>query len=71
MRLGPVKQMAEYTRVFVPDFDPWQNVPNLKFNRDDRKVKLNANHCDNANPKWGVPCFAGSSHNDLSTALIW
>ena len=39
----------------VPGNQPWRNVPNVNFNRDNRKVKLNANSDDNANDNWSVP----------------
>ena len=56
MRLGPVT-WKEKTHLTVPDNDPWTNVPNLNFNRDNRKIKLNYNWNDNCNPKWAVPSF--------------
>ena len=39
----------------VPGNQQWMNVPNVNFDRDDRKVKLNANWSDNANDNWSVP----------------
>lgn len=43
-----------------PDNEPWQNVPYVNFNRDNRKVKLNANWYDNANDNLAVPVFRES-----------
>ena len=45
----------------VSDENPWHNVPNLNFNRDDRKIKLNYNWNDNHNPNWSVPSFVRES----------
>ena len=42
----------------VPGLGLWQNVPNLNFNRGDRKLNLNANDCDNRNRNYAVPAFA-------------
>ncbi len=45
----------------VSDENPWQNVPNLNFNRDDRKIKLDENWYDNTNSSWAVPSFVRDS----------
>ncbi len=36
-------------------------MPNLNWNADNRKVKLNANNSDNRNEKWAVPVLRESS----------
>jgi hypothetical protein len=41
--------------------NPWQNVPNLNFNRNDRKIKLDENWYDNDNSNWAVPSFVRDS----------
>jgi hypothetical protein len=45
----------------VSDENPWQNVPNVNFNRDDRKIKLNYDWYDNYNSNWAVPSFVRDS----------
>lgn len=39
----------------------WSNVPILNFNRDDRKVNLNANDAGNRNRNYAVPSRRESS----------
>jgi hypothetical protein len=39
----------------VPGSGPWSYVPYLNWNRNDRKVKLNANWADNVNNNWAAP----------------
>ncbi|HWQ99684.1 MAG TPA: hypothetical protein VN397_02440 [Candidatus Methylomirabilis sp.] len=45
----------------VSDENPWQNVPNVNFNRDARKIKLNYDWYDNYNSYWAVPSFVRDS----------
>ncbi len=47
--------------VCVSDENSWQNVPNVHFNRDDRKIKLNYDWYDNDNSNWAVPSFVRDS----------
>jgi hypothetical protein len=52
----------------VSDENPWQNLPDLNFDRSDRKIKLNYNWYDNYNSDWSVPSFARESpSNPLPT----
>ena len=44
--------------VSVPGYRPWRRVPSLYFNRDPRRVRLDTDGCDDANPGWGVPALA-------------
>jgi hypothetical protein len=41
--------------------NPWQNVPNMNFNRNDRKIKLNYNWYDNYNSNWAVASLVRES----------
>lgn len=58
---APVPGVMEEESVNVSSENPWQNVPNLNFDRDDRKVRLNYNWYDNANSNWAVPSSRDSS----------
>lgn len=60
VRLNPVVRKKK-TLLTVPDEKPWTNVPNLNFDRDDRKIKLNYNWSDNYNSNWAVPSFVRDS----------
>lgn len=53
--------MEEESVRTVPGNDPWQNVPNVWFDRDDSKVKLNYNWDDNRNCNYAVPAFLRES----------
>ncbi len=47
----------------IPEYDdePWQNVPYVNWNRDNAKVKLNANWRSNENSDYSVPVLRESS----------
>jgi hypothetical protein len=43
--------------------EAWTNVPYLNWNRDDRKVQLNANWSDNRNQNWAAPVVRDYSND--------
>lgn len=50
----PYDDLAGYEAT-VSGNDPWTNVPYLNWNRNDRKVNLNANWAENVNNNWAAP----------------
>jgi hypothetical protein len=55
----------------VSDENPWTNVPNLNFNRDNRKIKLNYDWYDNHNSHWAVPSFVRDSLSQIARSYDW
>ncbi len=43
--------------IFSEDEGPWQGVPNLSFDRDDRRIKLLCGWYDGCCSSWAVPSF--------------
>ncbi len=62
-RLCPVKRKGKAYPRSVPENDDesWQNVPYANWNRDNTRVKLNANWHSNDDSNYSVPVLRESS----------